>query len=251
MNWYKKAQQQYLEFYKNIPEQKRPPIENPKESDDMSLQDMVENSNSLEQLGKVLNAHGLEWEKIDFHNGESIISVKKDGNVYIIDDFNYPEMKDANKWIWNIYNLEQYLPQQDFNENFWNEVTNGSKVYHATVEENKGNILRNGLRKENKSRGISNRSTGSAVFTSDNPDDISSYGNVIFEIDLGKMKQDGYMPEVSKEEPLSDYHMRDTLANMIGLENFIQDDYGSEGIYDSTIIIYGNIPPKYLKIFSE
>lgn len=112
--------------------------------------------------------------------------------------------------------------------------------------------MQRGLKQMDKIRGINNTSTGAAVFASDNPNDISSYGNVIFEIDIGQMKTDGYMPNVEQEEPISNALRRKQLAYLIGIEEYYpEEEYASEGLYESTYIIFGNIPPKYLKVYQE
>ena len=62
------------------------------------------------------------------------------------------------------------------------------------------------------------------------------------------MKADGYMPEVSMEGPIEDALQKKKLGEMVGIpEYYPEQEYNSEGLYTTTVIIYGNIPPKYLK----
>ena len=258
MNWYKISQQQELEFIKNMPKQIRPNMEGSKEYQDLvkksniNLEEALEyNVHNYDELVKLLNTYRVSWKQIDFPKADSIITLEYDGQNYLIDDFNNPELKDPREWIYGIYDhyLDDYVPTQDFNDIFWNDVGNGSVVYHATSEENKDSILKNGLSVMDKTRGISNKSTGNAIFCSDNSDDISSYGDIVFEINLGKMKNDGYMPNVSKEEPIETSTQRQALANKIGIDDIdFSEEYASEGLYETTVIFYDNIPAKYLRV---
>ena len=54
-----------------------------------------------------------------------------------------------------------------------------------------------------------------------------------------------------KEIPIEESEKLSQLAHKIGLQDFVGPYYGGEGIYESTLIIYGNIPPKYLSIEKE
>ena len=106
-------------------------------------------------------------------------------------------------------------------------------------------IMRDGLNPMNETRGISNKSTGSAVFTSDNPEDTDSYG-VAIEINVGAMQADGYMPYVTQEEPVEEKNAKERMANMVGLEDFNWEVEG--GIYETTYIFHDAIPAKYLRV---
>ncbi len=227
MNWYKKSQ---LEF--------------------SVLKQEIEDANSESELISLLNKYNLDWQKIKLNDTE-IIKIIFNGEQYIIDDFEFISLKDGSNWVWDVFHkgrMHYYLPNYDYSYNFWNEVGPHSIVYHATKEEYKDEIIKNGLKKMNKTRGIINKGTPSAIFASWNEDDISDYGNIIFAIHLGKMKEDGYMPEVSKESPVEELEQIQQLCHKIGIEECMTSDYGSYGIRDSTIIIYGNIPAKYLKV---
>lgn len=54
------------------------------------------------------------------------------------------------------------------------------------------------------------------------------------------------IPEVSVELQIGEEQTRSRIAHKIGLE-YREQDYSTEGIYETTVIFYGNIPPKYLK----
>jgi len=195
----------------------------------------------------VLNKYGFEFEIIDFPN-DKVIAVNIDEKIYIIDSFYYPSAELGHNWVSDLSDMAimSYLPDPpEFNQEFWQDPIN--PLYHATNEKYLDAIKKRGLLPRNESRGISNRSTGAAVFTSDSEEGTDSYGNVIVMINTGSMKQDGYTPYVSKEEPLEEESYKSTIAWKVGIRDYEpSDSYGSEGIYESTIIIHDKVPPKYL-----
>lgn len=144
------------------------------------------------------------------------------------------------------YDIDQYIQTSNFNEEFWNSPAN---LYHATSYKNKDDILKNGLMIQSASRGLSNKYIGDSVFTSMNPDAITDYGSLIFEINTSAMKSDSYMPEVSQEPDIEYGEKKTSLAYMIGLEEY-NYDYES-GMEPDTVIVYGSIPAKYLRIYEE
>lgn len=149
----------------------------------------------------------------------------------------------AQNFIDNVNDVDDYVPNDPLD--FWNSP---QTLYHATSIENKDSILRDGIGVDSKTRGLSNRSVGAAVFTSTNPDSIDSYGDLVLEIDTVKMKKDNYMPEVGLEPDIELAEKMNTLGNMIGLEDY---NYESEqGMDPDTFIIYGGIPKKYLSIYN-
>lgn len=256
MNWYKRAQQEDFDFFKKMPQNTETPITETEEYKDLSnragktFEDVLEEVNGEKSVISVIKQYGLFYKKINL-NDNIIITVFLGDKLCVIEDFNYPTLKEANEWLWHVFNLnkiEYYLPSSDYSSVFWKNLGRNEAVYHATTEEYKDIILKEGLIRMNKTRGISNKGTGSAIFTSYNTDDIESYGNVILKINLSKMKEDGYTPEVSKEIPIEESEKLSQLAHKIGLKDFVGPDYNSEGIYESTLIIYGDIPVKYLSI---
>lgn len=135
-------------------------------------------------------------------------------------------------------------------ENFWSTVGQGSKAYHATTEENAEEVKKSGLEPRCETRAISNKYMPCAVFASYNQSSIDAYGDIVFEIDLGLMKADGYIPEVSGEEPLEEAYQRSAIAYKLGFVEDFGSEYVLEGLDEDTIAIYGHIPPKYLKRIS-
>lgn len=211
MNWYKLAQSSTLE-------------------------DIIENKIDLNEVIQSLKNKNIPYKIIN-----DVISVPINNQIYIIDEDLFIEP--AEEWIWTVRNIEDYINIEDFNTYFWEHPFT---VYHATTPENIEEIKTNGLKLQNKTRGINNRSTGSAIFTSSEPDDIQSYGDIVIEINTSQMKKDKYTPEVSKEEPVSEAEQIESLANKIGLEDFQAEV--EHGISPTTVIFYQNIPPKYLRI---
>jgi len=143
-------------------------------------------------------------------------------------------------------NVYDYYPEQDFNEEFWRGVYPGYKVYHGTTEENLPDIQQHGLEPRDKTRGISNRSTGSGVFTSDNVETAQYSYDIVLEIDVGQMKQDGYMPVVGMEDPVEESELEGALAHAIGIEDY--DAEHEQGLDPGTVIFRDVILPKYLRV---
>jgi hypothetical protein len=166
----------------------------------------------------------------------------------VLDD---DEVRDA-EWLhrlpeYTLYSVfeELGIPYPDFNARFWERP---QELYHATPDETVPVIQQIGLRASNKTRGISNRSIGSAVFTSSEIDDLAdgSYGSSVFSINTSRMKQDGYTPVVSQEPDVEEAEVKGALAYELGIENF--EAYIEQGMGHYTVIIHGAIPPKYINL---
>lgn len=142
-------------------------------------------------------------------------------------------------------NLDQYF-DDNFSSEFWSDPV---KLYHATTPENKNKVLKQGLKVQNNTRGLSNAHIGASVFTSMDPNSIESYGSLVFEIDTLAMKANGYTPELEEEPDIRNEKRINYLAEALGVENYIFDI--EDGMDPNTVIIYGNIPTKYIEIYSE
>ena len=256
-NWYKYAQeyqeQQLFNFYNDIEQHDPlvvdiPPEFNGSNRSIETLEEAIEDVEGYENVAKQLNNNGFNWKLIEFPN-DNIIAIYLDGETYIIDDFDFVGLEEANDWVNGIFDndLYSYIPPEE-EDDFWEGVGEGFTVYHATPNENLESIKVNGIEPRNQTRGITNRSTPSAVFTSTNPDEITSYGDTVFEINVSKMKEDGYMPRASLETPIEEENVRSQLAYKIGLENYENGQLDSDGISDSTLIFYDTIPTKYLSL---
>jgi GNAT superfamily N-acetyltransferase len=250
------AQQQYFDFYSPQDQGKSGEEHWPDPSIDpaKALSQMI--ADMPGEVEKFLSAHADVYEPREVSFGDAGSKPPAKSVVVVLDEIvveldSYPEAKPAAEWLADINDmyLGYYVPYHDFNEEFWGSVGGpGSVMYHATDPDNVDDIMRNGLSPDSRTRGISNRSMGAAVFTSSDPSLVSSYGSAIIAIDVGRMKADGYMPRVSQEEPFEDERMRAALACKIGMTDYCPySEYSSEGLDEQTVALFGNIPPKYLR----
>jgi hypothetical protein len=254
MNWYKKAQQQDFPFYNDENTIEDSPNLFHSNQSKETLEELMNSPDAVSFLTitSLLQKFKYKYNIITLPNEEQLITVDIGNDKYVIDDVKYPSVKEAHQWLWDVSNygrINNYMPSEDFSKTFWNDVGNGYVLYHATPKDNIESIKKNGIMIADKTRGVSNRSTGAAVFTSENPDDIIDYGNTIFQINISQMKQDGYTPDVSREEPLEEAELLEALAGKIGIEEF--NATVESGLYSSTVIIYGNIPPKYISLYNS
>lgn len=142
--------------------------------------------------------------------------------------------------------LDEYFDDSDDSKNFWSSPP---ILFHATNSSNYDNIFKYGLISGSETRGLSNKFVGSSVFTSSNPDVIDAYGDLIIKIDTQAMKSDNYMPNVGIEPDVLEGERKQSLAYMIGLDDYSYDF--ETGIDNDTFIIYGNIPAKYLSVYDQ
>ena len=153
-------------------------------------------------------------------------------------------VQDAIEWI-HAADLDALFPNaaEAFNADFW---TSPPLLYHNTDQSKLASIKRHGLRLMDESRGIANRGTGAAVFTTLNLEQACEhyYGNLIVRIDTTAMKIAGYTPLVAEESPCREYEQYGALANLLDVE--VEFDLES-GIDHDTIIVFSRIPPQYLK----
>jgi len=218
----------------------------------------LEDASGLKKVMDTLDHYGIEYEYHTFPEADPILVYKskvaekgyfgrETFPIYVIGDFDWPHPVHAQEWIDNINSmyLTDYVSIPDKGDEFWEYP---SFVYHATDSSNAESIMRDGLHQKNDSRGLSNRDMGSAVFTSLEPDAIEAYGDTVIAINAPQMKADGYMPSVEGETPLVDSEIRSAIANLIGFDEYIAEEYSSEGFHPDTLAFYGDIPPKYLEV---
>ena len=217
--------------------------------------DLIDYLKSFDKLSQViiaLDLNNVGYDVLDLKD-EKFYVFDFQNSVYIIrGDETYHDIELAKDWIYSLddYALENYIDSPQ--NNFWDEVSINSVAYHGTDSENVDNIMKVGLHRMDKTRGLSNRNTGSAVFASWDIDHTESYGDSVIEINLGQMKADGYMPDVAEEEPVTECKLREALAWKLGLKDFYcNEEYSSDGISEDTIVIYGNIPAKYLSLYNK
>jgi hypothetical protein len=171
-------------------------------------------------------------------------------NGKLVIDLDYQSVYPLDEWFVNeredslIQDFAEY-DTFDFNKKFWERP---DYLYHSTDEENVESITANGLNKESRTRGISNRSVGSAVYTTLNLDmaNAGHYGNSVFEIDTVSMKKDGLTPQVELEPDVQEKVVREIIAHKLGMEDYQYDV--EQGMDEDTVVVFGAIPPKYLKL---
>jgi hypothetical protein len=135
-----------------------------------------------------------------------------------------------------------YLDLPDELEDFWKAP---APLYHATTEDHVEDILEAGLQPRSTSRGLRNRGVGAAVFTTTDLETTAygSYGDVVFEIDTAAMARDGYTPEVGLEPDVVEAAGKHALAWAFGIEDYAEEPENAR----DTVIVFGAIPPAYLR----
>jgi hypothetical protein len=153
-------------------------------------------------------------------------------------------------YIWNINDLELYdLIPEIYSDYFGNPEKYDGIVYHSTNEDNLESIKQYGLRPESRSRGITNKGVGAAIFSSYEPDELGTYGDILIEIDLKKARELNPKLQTGLEPPVEEFLRRSAIANKLGIENsdiFMPSQ--SDGVYENTLIIYGNVPKDAIEI---
>lgn len=161
----------------------------------------------------------------------------------------------ASRWLEDIsfhnrqseYFLED--PEEKFNKDFWSFP---AAVFHGTVREHLPSILKNGLTVQNLTRGITNKSVGSAIFTSTDSEKVESYtdaGGAVLKINTPQMKKDGYMPFVSGEPEIIEKEYMGSIAYLIGIE--YETDPVDSGMDTDTVIFNQDIPLKYISVLTN
>lgn len=188
-------------------------------------------------------------DQVVFPTGAVLNTVRINKKSYVV-DFEAQRMEGTEEWLHglNDMDLDNFIPERDFNKDFWQGVGRGYVLYHATSSENVPFILKDGISASDRTRAMSNRGMGNAVFTSPELSSIESYGDAVFAINVGAMKAAGYMPTVSQEEPFAAEAAKSAIAHKIGIEDWIGGEYGSEGLEEDTIAFFGDIPPQFLKL---
>jgi hypothetical protein len=209
-----------------------------------------------------LSASGLEYELEDAESmdealqildaaGADEVEVPSVGKVWVVDDLiaewdgRYWSVSDASEYIYAA-DMQAIFPDEGerFNREFWEHPAG---LFHYTEAQRVPDIRRQGLEARSQTRGISNRGTGAAVFTTlDHMEyEDGSYGEVLVQIDTRAMARDGLRPHVSPEEPYFEYEQLRRLAHLLG----VNDEFDLEsGISGNTVVVFDDIPAKYLTI---
>lgn len=166
-----------------------------------------------------------------------------------------PEEIDKNR----LFSNERYLDEVaesmgyniDFNKLFWQYP---HWLFHCTTPENYELIRTTGkLQCMNETRGINNHSVRSAIFTTMEDMEIDHlreyYGNIVIQINTRQMKQDGFMPFVSKEPEVEVAEKLVFVLSKLGQKKEVSQFVDtSGGISEYTVIVYEAIPMKYLSL---
>lgn len=213
------------------------------EFDDRELEDLE----GVENIMQYLQAHGKDAKVVDLAGDHYVVYDD------MIVDPDWPWARKKDDWLYRTEasRLRERLAaefEDRFNKQFWQRP---EPLFHGTPTENVEDIKREGLTMQHKSRGLSNRSIRAAVFTERSPEYCGyNYGPAVFEIDTIQMKKDGFMPRVEKEPNHLESDILNFIAHKIGAWDEDQDlaNAFSEGTSEDTVIIYADIPPKYLKL---
>jgi hypothetical protein len=156
------------------------------------------------------------------------------------------QVHDVEDWLDNV-DPEVYDPGYDqrFNDDFWSWPP---VLYHATETEHLADILAEGLLPMSQTRGISNRSTGPAVYTTMELEETAagSYGDVVLALDMAAMKEAGLTPWVSQEPDVQRHEMLRSLAHLLQAEDFEAHIEG--GMSSWTVVVHGVVPARFLSV---
>lgn len=210
---------------------------------DEDWSEALSNSSSAEQVKEVLRLADATSYRIGINKNAHPVWVI-DNKILEWDGTEiYPLCENIQQWLYDV-DLETYFPgyEERFNSDFWHDP---SPLYHETTPENASLIEHEGIRVSNLTRGINNRGVGASIFTTTNLENTyeGHYGGGVFEIDTQSMKSDGLTPYVSQEPGIAENELRQSLAHQLDVD--FDPDHES-GIHEDTVIIYGNIPAKYL-----
>lgn len=206
--------------------------------------DLIEDAQGYDQIVQILDQNGVNhWQP---RTKKPVLVYEDSDTLYVIDDFDTPWPKPAEEWVWE-QDPAEFVRCGEFNQDFWQSAHRQRFLYHGTTPEAWEGIQHDGaIVPGERTRGVGNRSTGMAVFLSETLEYVKQHynGGVILGVDVAKMKQDGYMPYVSREGPIEEYECRGSLAHAIGIEDFVQDE--EAGIEHDTVVCFDKIPIKYV-----
>ena len=199
-------------------------------SPDDDLIDALDGLQPGEHPEDVLAHFGVDYEYVSFETGQTLLAFwqeHKDENGddrFLVSDWQdaYPSVEPVPSFIHSLSEsaIAAFYPEQDFNADFWAGGEGAAALYHGTTAEHAAEILRDGLEARNETRGITNRFTGAAVFTSRERSYTEHYGEQTIEIDVAAMKADGFCPQVSLESPLAGEQLQSALAWKLGIEDW-------------------------------
>ena len=182
-----------------------------------------------------------------------LVSIGKDFKIVDNDGDDYFKVWDPADWISTsseadtVRDLIGDIISDTFNSDFQESPVN---LHHATDASNIEEIMSEGLRAEKRTRGLTNRGTGAAIFTTTlEAAQYGSYGDTVLEIDVKGMKRDGLEYYVALEPSVVEHEAAGVLANVLGLddyEHYIESDGADDP--DTVVLFIPVVPPKYLKV---
>jgi hypothetical protein len=184
---------------------------------------------------------------LDMEDEARLVTIN--GVTKVVDDL---AVSDPEDWMNNRSDAlrskaEDYLSEK-FNEDF--QESPGT-LYHMTTAELAEKILAGGLKAQNKTRGLTNRGVGAAIFTVDHQEAASdSYGDTLIAIDCKAMKADGIEFTVEQEPSVVEKEAAEAVAWALGLQSYnwyVESDGADD---PSTVILRvrsGVVPAKYLE----
>ena len=199
----------------------------------------------LDEFKKIAQEKEIEYQQIKLI-GAQVVFFSENGTKYIADlEHDVLEAQKATDWLDRNMDSAENLVDVDNLDDFWKSPP---PLYHATDHENVDSIMAFGLNLESKTRGLTNRWVGAAVFTSMNPEAIDAYGDTIIQIDTNAMARDRYTPRVSLEPGVLEYEAQRSLLSRFDMEGEYILDFPSDGIDTDTVIVDGPIPARYLSL---
>jgi len=205
----------------------------------------------LEKLDEFLTLdrqrEGVDYNRVTTPTGKRLRTIEWDGDLFVIEADEESDLSSAvaTDWLESVASsfpgVWDYYEEPDFVGDFWSHP---APLFHGTSEEAWAEIQREGLLPMSQTRGIANRGTPAAVFTHLDPEYVMAYGDVTLRIDTAAMKADGLMPRVERETGLDEADALESLARLIGVEDYYADR--EHGLDPNTVVVYAPIPAKYI-----
>lgn len=191
--------------------------------------------------GKVLDDTFIVDDKIIAIDGDDFEVKSKHDWAFAQMEGTYGTLKD---------DIEEKLAEQ-FNEDFQSSPVT---LFHATASDNLESIMKSGLRAASRTRGLTNRGVGAAIFTYDEEGLAlyGSYGDTVLAIDTKGMKRDGIEFYVTQEPAVVEQEAAGIVGSIAELDDFSWETGGDGADDPSTVILHiDRVPPKYLTLVSQ
>ena len=214
-----------------------------------SAKEDFENAESPDQIKAMLDHY--ECAPVESNSMFSLPGVYTTPTMDIVEwdgESNYvsfTDSEDAEQWVHERDTTdEEGEYEEEFHNDFWSAP---GPLYHASDSDNAESILKNGIRADSQTRGMSNRNVGDSVYTTAEIEEAweGSYGDAVFEIDTAAMARDGYKPQVNLEPDEVTGTVKEALASTLGLTDYYYER--EQGMSPNTIVLDSSIPAKYVK----